>query len=104
MPDRNLTTAAELFGLVLAGGSSRRMGTDKGRLDYHGESQAVWAERLLSAVCESTFVSVNDEQSQKTPYRDLPTIVDTESVGGPARGLLSARARYPLAAWLVIGV
>ena len=104
MADRNFTAAAELFGLVLAGGSSLRMGTDKGRLEYHGESQVVWAERTLSSVCASTLVSVNDDQSQKMPYRDLPLIVDTESIGGPARGLLSAHARYPSAAWLVIGV
>lgn len=91
-------------GLVLAGGSSRRMGEDKGQLDYHGLPQAVWLWQQLGALCERAYVSVNPRQSEDEPYTNLPTILDKRTGIGPATGLVSAWESYPGTAWLVVAV
>lgn len=80
------------------------MGRDKGRLDYHGEPQAVHAWRLLQSVCGQAHVSVAPAQAATPPYSSLPLIPDTREGDGPAAGLLSAWARRPDAAWLVLAV
>jgi molybdopterin-guanine dinucleotide biosynthesis protein A len=77
------------------------MGRDKATLDYHGIPQARWAFELLSALCESTYVSVRRAQSETPPYDQLPLIVDEEGTGGPSAGLRAAQHAAPHAAWLI---
>ena len=90
-----------LFGLVLAGGGSRRMKTDKALLDYHGEPQLLWTYNLIATYCEETFISVQADQHDKV--RDsLPRIDDQDDNLGPAGGLLAAATSVPGQAWLVV--
>lgn len=96
--------AAELLGLVVAGGASRRMGRDKGALIYHAEPQVVHAWRLLSAVCGQAWVSTSPAHAGEAPYRDLPLIIDDGRVSGPAAALAAAWAFRPEAAWLALAV
>jgi molybdopterin-guanine dinucleotide biosynthesis protein A len=106
MPSRqsNVTRAAPLCGLVLAGGASTRMGIDKGTLAYHDAPQALWAYGLLVACCGRAYVSVRAAQEDIVPYRDLPRLVDGLVDAGPAAGLAAAWARHPETAWLVLAV
>lgn len=93
---------APLFGLVLAGGDSRRMGRDKGSLDYRGRPLVVRAWQALDAVCASAYVSVRDAQATMPAYAGLPLIADRGGGRGPVMGLLAAWAEHPSAAWLLL--
>lgn len=93
---------APLYGLVLAGGESRRMGRDKALLDYHGRPQVAWALELVSRHCERAFVSVRAGQASDGVRSTLPQIVDGALGAGPIAGIAAAQATHPDAAWLVV--
>ena len=93
---------ADVYGLVLGGGASRRMQHDKALIDYHGQPQLLWTYRLLAALLPRVFVSVRADQADEPLRRGLPQIVDTFADVGPAAGILSAQALYPDVAWLVV--
>jgi len=93
--------AAPLYGLVLAGGESRRMGRDKALLDYHGRPQLEWAYQLVARHCARAFVSVRASQADELRSA-LPRIVDGEAGAGPIAGIAAAQAAHPEAAWLVV--
>lgn len=90
-----------LYGLVLAGGKSRRMGRDKALLQRNGQSQLQYAVALLEGVTERVFVSVRREQDDTERSR-FATIVDRYDAIGPVAGILSAMDEYPTADWLVV--
>jgi molybdopterin-guanine dinucleotide biosynthesis protein A len=100
--DTAIVRIPTLSGLVLAGGDSRRMGRDKGTLDYRGAPQAIVLSALLAPFCNRVLVAIREEQRGTEPYASMPVIVDTEPRQGPASGLLAAARRDPRAAWLVV--
>ncbi len=91
-----------LFGLVLAGGASTRMRTDKATLQYHGQPQLRWAFELVSKVCAATFVSVRPDQRDDATRVGFPQIVDRQPGIGPIAGISAALLEHPKAAWLVL--
>ncbi|PIO47772.1 MAG: molybdenum cofactor guanylyltransferase [[Chlorobium] sp. 445] len=97
----NFSIVIMLYGLVLAGGKSKRMGRDKGALTYHGVSQRVFAARLLSEFCQEVFVSCRAEQVQ-TLEPELQPLVDAFHDLGPTGGILTALHFKPDCAWLVV--
>lgn len=96
------TEAAPVWGLVLAGGHSRRMGCDKCAIAVHGVPQARHAYDLLSGVVGKTFVSVRPDQHDVAALKDLPAIDDRYESAGPIGGVLSAMEAHPDVAWLVL--
>ena len=95
-------TVPALFGLVLAGGASTRMGADKAALQYHGQPQLRWAFELASGVCAATFVSVRPDQRDDATRASFPQIVDRQPGIGPIAGISAALLEHPKAAWLVL--
>jgi molybdopterin-guanine dinucleotide biosynthesis protein A len=99
-----------LYGLVLAGGRSRRMGRDKAILAYQdGVPHLRRTADLLTAVCERVFVSCRADQAEHDNNPALALlpesvgrIPDSFEIGGPLNGILSALAAHPHAAFLVV--
>jgi len=88
---------APLYGLVLRGGKSRRMGRDKAALVYHERPEAERMFGLLATVCERSYYSV----AFGTPDQEN-AIPDLEPDQGPVAGLRAAAQHFPDAAWLVV--
>ena len=76
-----------MYGLVLAGGRSRRMGRDKATLEYAGETQLARAMRLLAHLVEHTFVSVRPDQRDDPERAGYDLIVDRVADRGPMEGI-----------------
>lgn len=94
--------SAALYGLVLAGGRSARMGADKAALAYGGRTQLERTMALLSAHVERAYVSVRREQAVDPVRARFAQIEDELADVGPIAGLLAAQAHHPQAAWLVL--
>jgi len=94
----------KLYGLVLCGGQSSRMGEDKSLLNYHGKPQRYFLYDLLKPWCEKVFISCNSNQAQSV-LSSYEKIVDEKKYSGtgPMGALLSAFENYPDASFLVAG-
>ncbi len=106
----------EVFGLVLIGGASKRMGEDKFSLLYGDKRQFVRAYEVLRSVTKKVFFSLREAQLEKfnevvtatmaaSPhFKDGPAnyVCDTFPVSSPLSGILSAQEFRPDVAWLVI--
>ena len=91
-------TIAPVQGLVLAGGKSLRMGSDKGVLQFYGKNQRDFAIELLQAAKLKTFLSVRGEQEIQLKNK----VVDTFVGLGPFGAICSAFQQNPDVAWLVL--
>ncbi len=91
----------KLYGLVLSGGKSTRMGKDKGQIAYHGMPQREYLYHLLGKVCEKTYMSIRKEQEEEIKA-GFNSITDQDKYRGPFNGLLSAHSQFPDVAWLVL--
>jgi molybdopterin-guanine dinucleotide biosynthesis protein A len=97
-----MIAVAPLKGLVLAGGSSERMGIDKAAMELDGISLLDRAVQLLRAELDDVRVSVRTDQLLEPVRSRYPTIVDQLQNSGPAAGILAAHLSAPQAAWLVV--
>ncbi|MCI2229288.1 NTP transferase domain-containing protein [Polaribacter sp. MSW13] len=87
---------AAVKGLVLIGGKSTRMGTDKSELDYFGKPQKEFAKELLESNNLKTFYSVQNLSEKENEISDKFINL------GPFGGICSAFQKDPNAAWFVL--
>lgn len=87
-----------LNGLVLVGGQSSRMGSNKAFLNYHGTTQIEHITTLLAKFCNKVYVSAK----HKTDYSNYQVIEDKFSFESPLNGILSAFNHSPNQSWLVV--
>jgi molybdopterin-guanine dinucleotide biosynthesis protein A len=88
--------------LILAGGSSSRMGKDKATLNLHGLPQVQYLAALLSELKIETLVSCQSSREEEFSVMGLAVLPDTFIGLGPVGGILSAFRHDPEAAWLVL--
>ena len=91
-----------VFGLVLAGGKSKRMGRDKALLERDGQSQLAYVMAVLEPLLERVFVSTRAAQKDEPERRQFAQIIDRYDDMGPLAGILSAMDEYPEVDWLVV--
>jgi molybdopterin-guanine dinucleotide biosynthesis protein A len=91
-----------LYGLVICGGESSRMGSDKSLLEYRGKPQRDHVYEMLEPFCEKVFISCNKNQVGTMGH--FPAIVDAEPYEGigPMAALLSAFLQHPHADFLCL--
>ncbi len=91
-----------LYGLVLAGGRSSRMRTDKAALRIGERPQLDVAFELVARRVAKAWVSVRPEQRADPLRAAHAQVVDGPGVEGPIAGIIAAQATAPDAAWLVV--
>ncbi len=95
----NGITHRPLTGIILAGGESSRMGTDKGWMLFRGRPLIHYALELLEPLCDHLLISANDPQYERLGY----TVVKDEVPGaGPLAGLCASLKHSPARDNLVI--
>lgn len=99
---QNSASVNPLFGLLLTGGKSRRMGQDKALLDRRGRSQLAFVIELLEKVTERQFVSTRPDQVDDPERNRFEQIVDQYDDLGPMAGILSALGTHSGVDWLVL--
>lgn len=103
-----MTSNRPLYGLVLAGGRSSRMGTDKASL-VHPDGRTLarrTCDLLAGAGCASVVLSLRHDQEVPAGFTGLTKIaVSRDPEGGsegPLAGMLASMRLHPAADWLVL--
>ncbi len=86
--------------LVLAGGASMRMGTDKSQLVYFDEPHEQHLAKMLASLGLETYISKKDTTAKE--LYGFPVLADRLLGLGPFGAICSAFLFDPNAAWLVI--
>jgi len=105
-------TIPDVKGLVLVGGKSTRMGTDKSQLNYFGKPQKEHVKELLENNNLETFYSVRPFDYAQSDKKEIDVISSTAEKSqeiqdvflnlGPFGGICSAFQKDPNSAWLVM--
>ncbi len=92
------------YALVMCGGNSNRMGSDKSMLQYYDKPQRYHLYDMLLPFCKKVFIACNAEQANNIEA-GYDFIKDDIAFGdiGPIAALLTAFTQYPKQDILLIG-
>ena len=93
-----------LKGIVLCGGNSARMATDKAFLHYHQKEQYKYITSLFTNLNIPVLISCNESQQEKIS-NDYVALIDDEEYknNGPISGLLTAFKNNPNDSFILVG-
>ena len=97
-----LKNKRNIWGLVLSGGMSKRMGQDKALIEIDGNTQLNKTYTLLQNHLPEVFVSSRADQSTDNERKKYNQIYDLYNNIGPLAGILSAMHEHPKVDWLVV--
>ncbi len=90
--------------LIMCGGQSERMGTDKSMINYHGLPQCYHLYNMAKKVFSDVYLSVNEFQSKKIEPIYKFSVDDADKNNhGPMAGLLTAMGKFPGRSFFVMG-
>ena len=97
----SINNYSDIVAVVMAGGRSKRMGQDKGLIEYKDKAQRYYMADMLKTIFENVAISVpfDFKLSEKNNYIYIKDIV---SDLGPLGGLHSIFRKYPNKSVLVI--
>lgn len=90
-----------LFGLVLAGGKSTRMGVNKATINWYGKEQQYHLAELMALCCEDVFISCRKDQADQISA-EYKIVVDQYEETGPLEAILTAFEKYENCALMVM--
>ncbi|MCH7835625.1 MAG: molybdenum cofactor guanylyltransferase [Chloroflexi bacterium] len=95
-----MSERADLTGIVLAGGKSRRLGTDKASLTFEGRLLLETVIERLSGVCSEVIVASGRSAEGRKTLRSVRFVADLAPGRGPLAGvqagLTAATAEFAL--------
>ena len=97
----NLIQNSSIIGIVLAGGKSSRMGTDKAFIEYNGMPQYEYVAQQLSTFCDQVLINGQKkyDETQCGVFSDDPEFENN----GPMSGVLTAFKKFPHNSLFIVG-
>jgi molybdopterin-guanine dinucleotide biosynthesis protein A len=90
-----------LWGGVMVGGASRRMGSPKQLLEFHGRTLGERAAAALGSALGPERVAVLGAGELAGAIRPLPRLADVPGMAGPGAALAAAHRWQPEAGWIL---
>ncbi len=91
-----------MLSLVLTGGLSTRMGTDKALIKVDGRTILDRTIDLLSSYSNQVFVSVREDQAQELNRSKYEMLFDDPNLKGPMAGIMSAAKHEAESPWIIV--
>lgn len=88
-------------GLILAGGSGSRLGTNKAFISVHGEPQVNYLIKQFRKLSIPAFVGVRSDKLSE--FREFSIIEDDPNIKGPLASIAAA-FKHESGPWLVVAV
>jgi molybdopterin-guanine dinucleotide biosynthesis protein A len=98
--NEKINNVPPLKALILAGGKSMRMGTDKSQLNIHGVTQEIYLANICKDLGLEAFIS--KRKSHDNNIASFEVIEDRFLELGPFGAICSALLKDPNSAWLVL--